>query len=229
MCWQCRILKCFPPPFTALHQEMAAGHFPQWRGGVYLRCTSRIVVCVFKGATQRQQIRFALCVKKKQQKKTSIKLSSLSVRSLSLWRAKTRFAITAACIYSNLWLSLTGQIICRRWFCFSTKKEEQTNKQTKNFILQRAIRLECDSSGEAEEERQKMTTFGSNCSPCRPPPSSAPNIERSHFFFKISLSALRWKESVSRGTWATFQTNESQLQGSADVRLHFLFAASLAR
>lgn len=133
MCWQCRILKCFPPPFTTLHQEMAAGHFPQWRGGVYLRCTSRIVVCVFKGATQRQQIRFALCVKKKQQKKTSIKLSSLSVRSLSLWRAKTRFAITAACIYSNLWLSLTGQIICRRWFCFSTKKEKQTNKQKTSF------------------------------------------------------------------------------------------------
>lgn len=106
---------------------------PVARGSLFALHIKNCCLRFLRGRHKDSKSDLLYALKKNNKKKPSIKLSSLSVRSLSLWRAKTRFAITAACIYSNLWLSLTGQIICRRWFCFSTKKEKQTNKQKTSF------------------------------------------------------------------------------------------------
>lgn len=175
------------PPFPLCIRKWQPATAPSGEGEFICAAHQKLFVCVFEGARKDGDTKTAnpICsmrLKKKREEKTSIKLSALSVRSLCLWRAKTRFAITAACIYSDLWLSLTGQIICWRWFCFSTNKEKQTNKQ-KPWFCCGPSGLNATLRGEAGEERQQMTTFGSNFSPGRPSPVIRSKHWAQPFFF----------------------------------------------
>lgn len=163
--------------------------------------------------------------KKKPTKKKKQALNSilyLSARCPSGGRRHASLSLPHAFIPISgcLW---QGKLSAGVDFVFLQKKKNKQNKLKTSFCY--------GPSGLNATPRGKLRKHGNRWRPSGPtvPHVSVPNIESSHFFFELSLNALCWKESVSRGTWAALPTNESQLQGSADVRVHFLFAASLAR
>lgn len=169
MCWQCRILKCFPPPLYRSASGNGSRPLPPVaRGRLFALHIKNCCLRFLRGRHKDGKSDLLNALKKTTTKKNQAlnSLLYLSARCPSGGRRHASLSLPHAFIPISgcLW---QGKLSAGVDFVFLQKKKNKQSKQKTSFCYGPSG-LNATPRGKLRKNGNSWTTFWSNCSPCRP-------------------------------------------------------------